>query len=104
MRGPAQNDYYARPPSHISRGPRGTPLGRIVAGVFLGMMTWTIVMGVVAFVLLSMASARIQDAFNDAGTALSEECKAAIDAKNGDIVTGCSNDDATTILKYQSTK
>lgn len=67
-------------PSSPSRGPQGTPLGRIVAGVFLGLLAWTVVMGVIGFILLSVVSNGSDD-INDLApifdsSSLSAQCEA----------------------------
>jgi hypothetical protein len=111
----APGDWQGRAPSTSSRGPQGTPLGRIVAGVFLGLLAWSIVMGVVGFILLSVAASKVEDAFDESSftdtststndTGLSDECKAKIDAGHsaGESVE-CSGDDTALILEYQATK
>jgi hypothetical protein len=42
----------------------GTPLGRIVLGVFLGLLTWTVVMVAIAFTLAVTVLSQVEDTFN----------------------------------------
>jgi hypothetical protein len=50
-----------------SRPPKktGTPLGRIVLGVFLGLVLWSIVMGVVALVVLGAVAGKLENRLDD---------------------------------------
>jgi hypothetical protein len=84
-----------------SRGRQGTPLGRIVFGVFLGLFLWTIVMGVIAAVLLITLGDKISDAIDDAGlnSSLSQPCKASLDAGGVGTERPCTSDDATAIVR-----
>ncbi len=51
------------------RSSSGTPLGRIVLGVFLGLLTWTVVMVAIAFTLAVTVLNQVEDTFNSTGTA-----------------------------------
>jgi hypothetical protein len=42
----------------------GTPLGRIVMGVFLGLLTWTVVMVAIVFTLAVTVLSQVEDTFN----------------------------------------
>lgn len=106
---PAQADYYSRPPVTSSRGPQGTPLGRIVAGVFLGLLAWSALMLVVLFAFSLVAANFISDTFDDTGitdtstdtegTGLSAGCKAALDTGNLAPVE-CADDDPGAVSNY----
>jgi hypothetical protein len=95
---------YERP-SRMTPG--GAPLGRIVAGVFLGLLAWTAVMALVAYLVMGYVVNSFEKAYNDTGadtssttsSGLSQECQDAIDA-NDDISTPCLTDDQAKVGAY----
>lgn len=106
-------DYFpgAPTPAHTSpqRAQTGTPLGRIVLGVLLGLLAWTAIMAIIGAILLGIIGNQVEDAFTDTSTSvgadLSAPCRAAIDAGADPAETAqCDNDDTAAILAYQATK
>lgn len=111
-----QGDWIGRQPSPGYPRPQGTPLGRIVAGVFLGLLAWSALMVVVMVVLGGLAATAISKTFDDTfddtsisdnGTtpssdesALSKECKASLDAGGSGTTGECDADDGTEIYDY----
>lgn len=119
--------FPIQPGERISRPPapaqQGTPLGRIVAGVFLGLLAWTVTMVVLFFILAAVAASQVDDLFGtddfgaepsvsstepgiiDSGSTnsegISDECKADLDA--GGLAAesiACLDDDPAAVLKY----
>jgi hypothetical protein len=86
-------------------GQQGTPLARIVLGVFLGLLAWSLVMCVAGAILLAVAANQVEDAFNgDTGTStsgtLSDACKATLNAGGDGTATQCATDDSGEVFRY----
>jgi hypothetical protein len=113
-------ERMARPPAPAQQG---TPLGRIVAGVFLGLLAWTVTMVVLFLILAAVAANQVDDLFStdDLGadpsvsstdpfatesestdpSGISDECKADLDS--GGLAAesiACLNDDTAAVLEY----
>lgn len=93
---------------------QGTPLGRIVLGVFLGLLAWSLFCAVVAGILLVTVLNQASDSSSyfpapgptatTSASGLSSECMAAIDAEADaaavDAPVACYGDDMQAVNDY----
>lgn len=84
----------------------GTPLARIVLGVLLGMIAYTVLMAVVGLILAATVLGSVLDdvSGDDPATptgTLSEPCQAAI-ANGTGISIACEGDDPALIQEYRT--
>jgi len=109
---PGQWDEITHPPRPAGPTSSGTPLGRIVLGVFLGLLAWTVVMGVISAILATTLWSSVSDDLDnsstsstpDVGSSLSAPCRNALDQGATADSAECDSDDPATVIAYLATK
>jgi hypothetical protein len=100
------------PERREARRKQGTPLARIVLGVFLGLLAWSIFCAVVASILLATLLHNIGDSTSGSyfptpdSTAtsstfgLSDDCRLALDTQYSDTDLRCAGEDPQAVADY----